>query len=126
MLAVAGLAWQRTANCPMCQTGELRIQETLHYSETLHALGRERVLECTYCGAVTSGTVNWQRTGPSAFTAERLERWKVQVGALELDARTAGDIFDVLLDEELAEEFREVLRLVKDRLYAHVIEDDEV
>lgn len=126
MLAVGELAWRRGVSCPVCHTGELVVQETLRYSEALHAIARERALECTRCDATASGSVHWSRTGPSAFTAERLRRWKILVGALETDTRVAGDIFEVLLDKELADRFREMLTTVKDRLYAHVIEDDEV
>lgn len=125
LLAVAEVAYRMGTLCPMCHTGELEIEETLRHSDTLHAIARIRTLKCTHCGAARSGSVIWSRIGPSAFTAERLERWKIQVGALEIDARLSGEIFDVLLDKRLADDFRQVLATVKDRLYVHVVEDDE-
>jgi len=126
LLAGAEVAGRPGTPCPMCHTGDLAIEETLRHSDTLHAIARVRVLKCAYCHTTLPGSVNWSRMGPSAFTAERLQRWKIQVGALEIDARLAGDIFDVLLEKELADNFRQVLATVKDRLYAHIIEDDEV
>lgn len=125
LLAVAEIACRPGIPCPMCHASEMEIEETLRHSDTLHAIARVRILTCAHCHATLPGSVNWSCIGSSAFTAERLERWKIQVGALEIDARLSGDIFDVLLDKELADNFRQVLAAVKDRLYAHIIEDDE-
>lgn len=126
LLAVAEVACRPGMPCPICHTGELGIEETLRHSDTLHAIALVRVLTCVHCHATLPGTVNWSRIGPSAFTAERLERWKIQVGALEMDARLSGHIFEVLLGKELADNFRQVLAAVKDRLYAHILERNGV
>ncbi|MFQ5855188.1 MAG: hypothetical protein ACE5LU_06050 [Anaerolineae bacterium] len=126
LLAVAEVACRQGMTCPMCRTGELQMEETLRHSDTLHAIAQMRVLKCAHCHTMAPGSVRWSRIGPSAFTAERLQRWKIQVGALEMDARLSGHIFDVLLGQELAGEFRQTLAAVKDQLYAHTIENNEV
>ncbi len=125
MIALGEIACRPGTICPICHTGELTLEEILCHSATLNAIARSRVLRCQHCHTTMPGSVTWSRIGPSAFTAERLRRWKMQVGALELDARLSSHIFDVLLGKMLAEEFRRVLTAVKDRLYAHVIEGDE-
>lgn len=124
LLAAAEAACRPGVHCPACHVGRLELRETLHHSHTLQAIARTRDLTCAHCHVTSPGSVVWSRIGPSAFTPERLERWKILVGALEMDARLSGHIFDVLLEEDLAATFRQVMAAVKDRLYAHTIEDN--
>lgn len=119
------LKWRSGPACPQCRVGELEAQDRIRHSEALGAVGQVKALECTQCEFNFEGTTRWTHIGPSAFHRERLQRWKKEIGALELDARVSAELFDALLGEDLASEFRAVMEEVKDRMYAHVLHEDE-
>lgn len=122
--ALAELKWRAGPGCPRCHEGELEAQDTFRYSEALGAVAQGKVLKCTHCGFTVQGTIHWSHIKPSAFRRERLRRWKKQIGALELDARVSAHIFEALMGDELAAEFRQVLAEVKDKMMVHVIDED--
>ncbi len=119
------LKWRSGLACPQCHVGELEAQDVIRHSEALGAIGQVKALQCTQCEFSFQGTTRWHHVAPSAFQRERLRYWKKEIGALELDARVSAEIFDALLGDDLAEEFRDILARVKDRIYVHIVDEDE-
>lgn len=122
--ALVELKWRSGPACPQCRVGELEAQDRIRHSEALGAVAQVKALECTQCEFSFEGTTRWSHIAPSAFRRERLQSWKKQIGSLELDARISADIFDALLGDDLAVEFRQVLAKAKDRMGIHIIEGD--
>jgi len=122
--ALVELKWRSGPACPQCRVGELEAQDRIRHSEALGAVAQVKALECTQCEFSFEGTTRWSHISPSAFRRQRLQNWKKQIGSLELDARISADIFDALLGDDLALEFRQVLAKAKDRMGIHVIVGD--
>lgn len=122
--ALVELKWRSGPACPECRVGELEAQDQIRYSEALGAIAQVKALQCTQCEFNFQGTTRWSHVGPSAFRRERLRNWKQQIGSLELDVRVSADIFDAVLGNDLAAEFRQTLAKVKDRIDVHIIEED--